>query len=468
VQEATSILDALVNRKAEREVLGALIVSEGHDLDCRDGVLNALIGYDDKVFTTAAHKVIYTAIRAQHLESQPTDVTGVASKLREMGELTTETSELLYSMMSEAAYPANAEDTALGILGLYQRRELGRVLSECSKDVLVGPGSYEEIAADVSMSVSAVVDQSVKEESIIDGATGLGETVGQLLGWSETPPKGLSTGFARLDEVTGGLRRKQMWIVAGRPGQGKTVLGIQIARHVVRFEGVSVLVISMEMPKDELFSRVISSECGIRHKEVMSGALSKEEQQRVVEHWEAEGRRQEEGGSVFVVDDEGPQKVGEIFLKARKAIREHNVGLVVVDYIQEGKADRPTFNNTEEVTEVSKGLRALARKLNIPVLALAQLNRAVSDRADSRPRISDLKQSGQIEQDGNVIVLIDNPSASDNNNEGVDTSATLIVGKNRNGKNNVDVDVVFDGDFARFIDGEAIANLAQTGGVTGL
>ncbi|MFE0472404.1 replicative DNA helicase [Streptomyces sp. NPDC058947] len=469
MQETVNILDGRVDRKAERKVLGALLVSEGHPLDCRDGVFNVLIGVDEAAFTTAVHKDIYTAIRACHLENESTDPTGVSSKLREMGKLTTEIFELLYSMMSEAAYPANAEDTARTILELHQFRELGRVLSGSLKEVLAGPGSYHEVAAGVSTSVSSVVDRSIKEESIVDGATGMGETLGQLLGWTETPPKGLSTGFTRLDEFTGGLRRKQMWVVAGRPGQGKTVVGLQMARHVVLTEGVSTLFISMEMPRDELFTRAMSAECNIRYKQLMSGALTAQERERVVEHWEAESRRQEEGGARFIVDDEGPQTVGEIFLKTRKAIREHNVGLVVVDYIQEGRADTPTGSSTEDVSAVSKALRALARKLNIPVLALAQLNRGVTDRADSRPRISDLKQSGQIEQDANVIVLIDNPSASDTNNEGVDNSATFIIGKNRNGKNNVDVDVRFDGDYARFIDGEKIASIAQLSGAgTGL
>lgn len=463
MQETASILDGLVDRKTERSVLGALLASEGHALDCRDGVFSVLIGADEKVFTVSVHKMIYTAIRSCHLDGRSTDPAGVSSKLREMGELTTEIYELLYGMMAEASYPANAEDAAAYILGLYQRRELGRVLAECSKETLAGAGSYEEVAASVSTAVSAVVDRSVREESITDGATGLGETVGQLLGWSETPPKGLSTGFSRLDEYTGGLRKRQMWVVAARPGQGKTVLGVQIARHVVRAEGVSVLFISMEMPRDELFSRVLSAECSIRHRALTSGSFTEQDRQLMVEHWEEETRRQEEGGAVFIVDDEGPQKAGEIFLKARKAIREHNVGLVVIDYLQEGKPDNPTFNSTEDVTAVSKAFRHLARKLDVPVLALAQLNRNVSERADSRPRVSDLRSSGQIEQDANVIVLIDNPSASDNNNEGVDNSATLIIGKNRNGRNNVDVDVVFDGDFARFIDGDAVAQLATSG-----
>lgn len=469
MQETASILDGLVDRKTERAVLGALLASEGHVLDCRDGVFSVLIGADEKVFTVSVHKMIYAAIRSRHLEGQSTDPVGVSSKLREMGELTSEMYELLHSMMAEASYPANAEDAASYILGLYQRRELGRVLAECSRETLAGAGSYEEVAANVSTAVSAVVDRSVREESITDGATGLGETVGQLLGWSETPPKGLSTGFARLDEYTGGLRKRQVWVVAARPGQGKTMLGIQVARHVVRVEGVSVLVISMEMPRDELFSRVISAECNIPHKSLVSGSLADKERQRIVEHWEEETRRQENGGAVFLVDDEGPQKMGEIFLKTRKAIREHGVGLVVIDYLQEAKPDNPTLNSREDIDAVSKGARALARKLHIPVLALAQLNRNVSERADSRPRVSDLRQSGQIEQDANVIVLIDNPSASDNNNEGVDNSATFIIGKNRNGRNNVDVGVVFDGDYARFIDGEELAKMAMAGGVsTGL
>lgn len=462
-EETTDIMAGLVDRKAERALLASIIASEGHALDTRDGIFNTLIGVDDKAFTTSLHKTIYTAARACHLDGRPTDPTGLSAKLREMGELSDDAFGMLYELMGEAVAPANAEEVARAVLELHQRREIGRVLSDGYKQAVTGSGSYAEIAADISTSVASVVDGSIKSESIVDGATGLGDTVAQLLGWTETPPKGLTTGFQRLDEVTGGLRKRQVWVIAGRPGQGKTVLGIQIARHVVRVEGVSVLFVSMEMPRDELFSRVISNECNIRHKELLAGTLSESDQQKVVRLWEEEQTRQEqEGGAHFIVDDEGPQTIGEIYLKARKAIREYGVGLVVLDYLQEARADNPTGNRTEDTTQVSQATRAMARRLNIPVIELAQLNRGVSDRADSRPRVSDLKQSGQIEQDGNVIVLIDNPPASDNNNEGVDNSATLIVGKNRNGRNNVDVDVQFDGAHARFVDGEEIARLAQS------
>lgn len=237
---------------------------------------------------------------------------------------------------------------------------------------------------------------------------------------------GLSTGFSDFDDMTSGLQKSDLVIVAGRPSMGKTTFAMNLAENVAIKSKVPVAVFSMEMPGEQLAMRMISSLGRVNQQAVRSGKLEDDDWNRITS---AVGILNE---SQIFIDDTAALNPMEVRARARRIKREHGLGLIVIDYLQLMQSAKSGDNRASEISEISRGLKALAKELDVPVIALSQLNRSLEQRPNKRPVMSDLRESGAIEQDADVIVFIyrDEVYNDDSADKG---TAEIIIGKQRNG-----------------------------------
>jgi replicative DNA helicase len=253
---------------------------------------------------------------------------------------------------------------------------------------------------------------------------------------------GLATGFNDLDEMTAGLQPSDLIIVAARPSMGKTALAVNFAEHAALKSRKAVAIFSMEMSASQLAFRLISSLGRINQQHLRTGDIQEEEWPRVTSAITLLS-----DAKIFI-DDTPALSPGELRARARRLKREHDLGLIVIDYLQLMAVPGNKENRATEISEISRGLKALAKELNIPVIALSQLNRSLEQRTDKRPVMADLRESGAIEQDADVIIFIyrDEYYNSDSTDKGL---AEIIIGKQRNGPTGM-VKLTFLGQFTKF------------------
>jgi replicative DNA helicase len=242
----------------------------------------------------------------------------------------------------------------------------------------------------------------------------------------DNPITGVATGFYELDGMTSGLQPSDLVIVAGRPSMGKTAFAINIAQHAATKEKIPVAIFSMEMPSEQIAMRMLSSIGRIDQHKVRTGKLADEDWPRLTH---AVGVLSEIN---LFIDDTPALTPGDLRSRCRRLAREHGLGLVVIDYLQLMHVPGTNENRATEISEISRSLKALAKELSVPVIALSQLNRSLEQRGDKRPVMSDLRESGAIEQDADLIMFIyrDEVYNEDSADKGV---AEIIIGKQRNG-----------------------------------
>jgi len=266
---------------------------------------------------------------------------------------------------------------------------------------------------------------------------------------------GIACGFTELDSLLGGLQPSDLIIVAGRPGMGKSSLATNMAFHAARnylqdmeageevARGAPVLLFSLEMAAQQLAARILSEQTEIEMWKIRNGRFSESEWEKFVL------TMQELSTLPLYIDDTGGISIAQIAARARRLKREKQVGVVIIDYLQLIEPTRRTESRVQEITEVTKGLKALAKELNVPVVALSQLSRAVEARQSKEPQLSDLRESGALEQDADVIVFLYRPERYGIQSEDGDRVADIIVGKQRNGPTGK-VQVTFIPEFASF------------------
>jgi len=258
----------------------------------------------------------------------------------------------------------------------------------------------------------------------------------------DDPITGVSTGFADIDDMTAGLQPSDLIIVAGRPSMGKTTLAVNFAENAAIKHQVPVAIFSMEMPGEQLALRMMSSLGHIDQHKVRTGKLEDDDWPRLTSAVSLL-----DNAPIFI-DDTPALSPMELRARARRMKREHNLGLVVIDYLQLMQTGKIVENRTTEISEISRNLKALAKELHVPVIALSQLNRSLEQRTDKRPVMSDLRESGAIEQDADVIMFIyrDEVYHEDSPHKGL---AEIIIGKQRNGPIGTRL-LTFRGQFTRF------------------
>ncbi|GIW40080.1 MAG: replicative DNA helicase [Candidatus Binatia bacterium] len=430
------------NLEAEEAVLGGLLL----DNDLVEEVVE-LVGPED--FYRSAHRKIMRAILELNAQGEPVDLVTLSDALRRRGEL---------QEVGGAAYLAELAERVPSAANV---AHYARIVRECS--ILRGLiHTATEIAAggyDPGLDVDQFLDQAeqrifaISERKVRPSFFRLRElmvqsmkTIEQLYERKEAIT-GVPTGFLDLDRMTAGLQPGDLVVVAGRPSMGKTAFALDVARHAAAEAQVGVAFFSLEMSKEQLVLRLLCSEARMDHSQVRSGRFPASEFPRLAL---AAGKLAE---LPIFIDDTPAMNVLELRAKARRLKRtpEARLGLVVVDYLQLMKASplegRKEQNREQEIASISRSLKALAKELDVPVLALSQLNRQVEQRSDKRPAVADLRESGAIEQDADVILLLYRPCVYDRNADV--HAAEVIVGKQRNGPTGT-VPLVFFPEFTRF------------------
>ena len=407
--------------EAETSVLGSMLM----DVKAVDAALEILTAED---FYTRSNGVIFEAMRQIHTEGSPIDPVTLSARLKEMNvpdELagTDHIRELLESVPTSA----NIKYYARIVHEKSLLRKLIRTCEDIASDCYKGTESVEAIMDEAEKEIFSLV-RSGKTEDFVP----VSEIVIAALAKIEEAAKtkggitGLSTGFKDLDLMTTGLQKSDFILVAARPSMGKTAFALSILDYVVCRKDQSAAIFSLEMSKEQLINRLFAMEARIDAQKIRSGNLEDEEWESLMESAEVIG------GSKLIIDDTPGLTVTELRSKCRKYKLDHDISLVVVDYIQLMSSGSRAESRQQELSDISRSLKSLARELDIPIIALSQLNRSVETRADHRPMMSDIRESGAIEQDADVIMFLYrddyyNPETDERN------VAEVIIAKQRNG-----------------------------------
>ncbi|MDR1712626.1 MAG: replicative DNA helicase [Coriobacteriales bacterium] len=429
---------------AETAVLAAMILD-------KNSVLDALASVNAEHFFRPRHQTIYTAIQELAQRNAPVDLLTLADHLQAKGDLERVGGKVYLAQLADNAFAiSNWENHAEIVKRHALMRELIRVsdtitsLGYSQRDDL--EGVIEEAEKALFEVTNKKVDANFKDikELVMESSNLL-----ELMGERKNQIVGVPTGFHDLDRLLFGLRGGDLIVLAARPGIGKSALALNIAVHAAR-KGNSVAFFSLEMPSVQLTQRIISAEASVDSYKMRSGNLSDSDWKNINEVCNDLMELN------FAIDDSPGLTLIELRAKARRQLRDvqENEGLIVVDYLQLMESHGPTRDRHLEVAEFSRGLKILAKELKVPVLALSQLSRMVESRKDKRPQLSDLRESGSIEQDADVVIFIDRSMSEE---EALSKgrpelgTARLIVGKNRNGATR-DIDVAFDSNHTRFRD----------------
>lgn len=410
--------------EGEQSVLGGLML----DKRAWEKIADRITEND---FYRHDHRLIFRSITKLEAADKPFDVITLSDELSKTNELA-DAGGLAYLGQLAKDTPSAANIRAYA--DIVRERSVFRQLIEVGTDIAgdaFNPEGREskELLDTAERRVFEIAEQGARSNSGFKNIKQLlTSTVAQIdmLFEQEGTLTGVTTGFKDFDEQTSGLQKGDLVIVAGRPSMGKTTFSMNIAENAAIAQGISVAIFSMEMPAESLAMRMISSMGRIDQHRLRTGQLGDEDWPRITS---AVSLLSE--AKVFI-DDTPALSPTDIRARARRLKREHGLGLIVIDYLQLMQVAGSSENRTNEISEISRGLKALAKELEVPVIALSQLNRSLEQRPNKRPVMSDLRESGAIEQDADLIVFIyrDEVYNEDSPDKG---SAEIIVGKQRNG-----------------------------------
>ena len=445
--DATSValVDAPVpphSVEAEQAVLGGLLL----DPVAWDNVADAVTRED---FYRPDHQLIFEAIGALADEGKPCDVVTVSQHLERTGKLESAGGlAYLSSVARDTPTAANVRAYADIVRERSLLRQLIRAGTDIASAVFNNDGESARALVDrAEQRVFAIAEGSFRRrEGAVPVRQILPAVIDQIDEWHNNPDKmrGLPTGFTEFDKLTGGLRPGDLVIVAGRPSMGKTTLAVNMAEYAAVHPGTraSVAIFSMEMPSEQVIMRMLASIGGVPLNSLRSGRISDEDWVRIT------GATSQLSEAKIFVDETPALNPTELRARARRVKREHGLSLVVVDYLQLMQVPGTNENRATEIAEISRGLKALAKELQVPVIALSQLNRAVEQREHKRPVMSDLRESGSLEQDADMVLLIYREEVYDRNTtkKGI---AEIDLVKHRNGEIGTFV-LTFQGQYTRF------------------
>ena len=444
MDESTSIEDLKVpphSIEAEQAVLGGLLI----DPNAWDQIADKITSID---FYRHDHGRIFNAIKdLSEKQDKPHDVLTVAEWFDQRGELG-DIGGMMYlgTLAKETPTAANIKAYAEIVRERSVLRQLVKVGTEVSAAAYAPEGrNSKELLELAESSIFQIAEQENREKSGFQAIDGLLKSTVDKIGElyeQEEGLTGISTGFADFDKRTSGLQAGDLIIVAARPSMGKTSFAMNIAENASIESGKSVAIFSMEMPAESLVMRMMSSLGRIDQSKVRSGKLDDEDWPRLTS---AVGLL---SNAKMHIDDTGGLSPGEMRARCRRLAREHDLGLIVIDYLQLMQIPGYKEGRTNEISEISRSLKALAKELSVPVIALSQLNRSLEQRPDKRPVMSDLRESGAIEQDADVIVFIYRDEYYNEDSEYKGT-AEIITGKQRNGPTGKDR-LTFLGQYTRF------------------
>ncbi|MGQ9474694.1 MAG: replicative DNA helicase [Actinomycetota bacterium] len=423
--------------EAEQSVLGSMLLSA-------DAVMEVSEILDPEDFYKEAHAIIYRAALQLFASGEPVDPVTLSEALRAQGNLERVGDRpYIINLMSTVPTPANARYYAevVSKLAVYRRliEAAGRVAAvgyRAPEDLAEALDEAEDIIFNVAQKRRRENVKPIKElmESTFEDLERIAEGGKQI---------GIPTGFTDLDELTQGLQPSDLIVIAARPSMGKTSLALNIADHVAVEEGIPVAIFSLEMSAQEVAKRMLCSRARVNSQKLKTSFEDDEIWERL-----SEAAGDLASASIFI-DDSADIGIMELRSKLRRLKSQHDIGLVIIDYIQLMSSDRRLENRVQEIAAISRGLKVIGRDFNIPVIAVSQLSRE-PEKHNREPILSDLRESGAIEQDADLIIFIHRKEVYDPENEEYKGRADVKVAKHRNGPIGP-VRLTFQAQYARFL-----------------
>lgn len=423
--------------ETERTLLGCIL----NDRRAMEDAAERLAPED---FFFGAHQVIYEAMLKLNQSGSIVDISTVSDALNLSGQLKSVGN---YSYLGELVIAATSPSAAKDYIGIIEERSVMRRLirasAETTREAMSGDFSVEDLlnnaerrVFDIAMKKSEDTLRPIKDTlsecfALINRYISL---AGQL--------SGVPTGFSDLDRQTSGLQKSDLIVIAGRPAMGKTAFALNIATHAV-LHGRKVAMFSLEMSYQQLEMRILSSEAGVSMQDIRHGEVSTEKLGVMIDKM---GDFENAG---LYIDDYAGASVAQIRSKCRRLMTRSGLDMIVIDYLQLMQSPGKIENRQQAVADMSRALKLLARELNIPVVVLSQLGRGPETRTDHRPIMADLRESGAIEQDADVVMLLYRPKVYDEEEE-VENTTEVIIAKHRNGPTGV-VKLVWRDDLMRFV-----------------
>lgn len=423
---------------AEQSLLGALLMDKDALIDVAEFMRPAYF-YKD------AHAVIYSAMLTLFERHEPVDVVTVTAEVKKLGKLKEiGGSSYLSDLLNVVPTSAHAEKYGHIIEDNYIKRELISASANITENAFKDEGEARQILDTAEKEIFAISQIHSRRDFIavkdilaasFDRLDELHKKAGGL--------RGVATGFTDLDNKLAGMQDSNLLILAARPGQGKTALALNIAQHVSTSGKIPVAIFSLEMSKEELVDRLLVAQADIDAWRLKTGKLQDEDFTKLSD---AMGELAE---ATLFIDDTPGLSIMEMRTKARRMQIEHDIKLIIVDYLQLVDAGKKFEGRVQEVSYVSQHLKNLARELKVPVLAISQLSRAVEARGTKVPQLADLRESGAIEQDSDVVMFIYREDPPEGEKWNPNAICKLLIAKHRNGPLG-EIDLMFRGDRIRF------------------
>ena len=425
--------------EAEQSLLGGIMVDSA-------GLPSALEVLKGDEFYKESHRIIFTAIQDLFERNEPVDILTVTNLLDERKQLES-VGGVSYIAALTDAMPTSSNVAAYAKI-INEKAVMRRLIQSANEIISFAYGggkNSEEVLDSAEAAIFRIAERRIRTsyfplKEVIKKNI---ETIERYQEYRETVT-GVPSGYKELDRLTAGFQKSDLIIIAARPSMGKTALGLCVARNAAKDSGVPVAFFSLEMSKEQLAMRLLCSEARVDSHKIRSGFLSRQECGKLLQ---AAGLFMDV--PIYIDDTPGISPL-ELRAKARRIMADKGLGLVVVDYLQLMRGRDTVERREQEISEISRSLKGLAKELDIPVIAIAQLNRKVEERADKRPLLSDLRESGAIEQDADVIAFIyrDEVYARQGCKEpGV---AEIIIGKQRNGPSGETVKLAYISTYTRF------------------
>lgn len=423
--------------RAEESILGSILL----DNDSINTVAEKVRATD---FYRPAHRVIFEAMLNLSDKQEPVDIVTLSQELQATGKLEQcggpqelgRFSTIVPSSANVAYYARIVRDMSM-------RRAVIHACSEVIESAFKAEGDTDEFLGDMEQKLFKVSSQ--RSSAAFEPVSNIVQESIRLVEQrydNKGMVTGVPTGFTALDHMTAGFQPSDLVVIAARPAMGKTALALSVAGWVGISEQKAIAIFSLEMSKEQIVLRMLCSEASVENTKVRSGNLSDSDFPKLVD---AASRVAD---APIFIDDTPAITISELRAKARRLDREHKLSLIMVDYLQLMRSPSYKNNREQEIADISRSLKALAKELNVPVIALSQLNRSVESRNDKRPMMSDLRESGAIEQDADIIMFIyrDEVYNEDTPDRGI---AELIISKQRSGPTGI-VRTAFSGEYTRF------------------
>jgi replicative DNA helicase len=424
---------------AEQCVLGAMMLS-------KDAIADVSETIRDTDFYRPAHEAIFDVITDLYARGEPADAITVAAELTRRGEIArVGGAPYLHTLVASVPLAANAGYYA----HIVREKAILRRLVEAGTKIVqigyAGEGEVDDVVDQAQAEIYQVTEKRTTEDyaplkDIMEGALDEIEAIDSR----GDAMIGVPTGFTDLDELTNGLHPGQMIIVAARPAMGKSTLGLDFARSASIRHGLTSCIFSLEMSRTEITMRLLSAEAKVPLHHMRNGKMTDED-------WAKLARKMGEVSEAPLFIDDSPNlTMMEIRAKARRLKQRHDLKIIIIDYMQLMTSGKKVESRQLEVSEFSRSIKLLAKELEVPVIAISQLNRGAEQRTDKRPMLSDLRESGSLEQDADMVILLHREDAYERESTRPG-EADFIVAKHRNGPT-ANVVVAFQGHYSRFVD----------------